>query len=83
MVNQDDGVDLLWLRSIRDAAFEPAKYVKDVGEAYKRSFLKRDTRPIVREEWKRLKEAEKKRKGNARERRNQHPHQLYRTSAIQ
>ena len=45
-------------REERDAVLERAKYLKEAGETYKRIFVKKDTHPAVREEWKRLKEAE-------------------------
>lgn len=49
-------------RSDRDAVLEGAKRLKEAGEMYKKIFIKKDTHPAVREEWKRLKEVEKREK---------------------
>ena len=49
-------------RNDRDAVLEVAKRLKEAGDIYKRIFIKKDTHPAVREEWKRLKEAEKREK---------------------
>lgn len=46
-------------REDRDAVLERAKHLKEAGETFKRIFVKKDTHPAVREEWKRLKDAEK------------------------
>lgn len=46
-------------REDRDAVLERAKRLKEAGETFKRIFVKKDTHPAVREEWKRLKDAEK------------------------
>ena len=43
----------------RDAVLERAIHLKGAGETFKRIFVKKDTHPAVREEWKRLKDAEK------------------------
>lgn len=49
-------------REVRDAVLERARGLKEAGESFKRIFIKKDTHPAVREEWKRLKEAEKREK---------------------
>ena len=46
-------------REDRDAVLERAKHLKEAGEIFRRIFIKKDTHPAVREEWKRLKNAEK------------------------
>ncbi len=46
----------------RDAVLDRAKQLKEAGDIYKRVCIKRDTHPAVREEWKWLREAEKKEK---------------------
>lgn len=46
-------------REERDATLAVAKHLKTAGERYKRVFIKKDVHPSVREEWRRLKEAEK------------------------
>ena len=43
----------------RDAVLERTKRLKNAGETFERIFIKKDTHPAVREEWKRLKDAEK------------------------
>lgn len=47
-------------REDRDATLGVAKHLKSAGERYKKVFIKKDVHPSVREEWKRLREAEKR-----------------------
>lgn len=46
-------------REDRDAVLQRAKHLKEAGEVFSRIYIKKDTHPAVREEWKRLKDAEK------------------------
>ena len=43
---------------IRDNTLEIAKKLKDLAEPYKKVYIKKDSHPEVRKEWKRLKDAE-------------------------
>ncbi len=45
-------------RNDRDAVLERAKRLKEAGDNYKKVSIKKDKHPAVREEWKRLREAE-------------------------
>lgn len=47
-------------REDRDAMLGLAKHLKTAGERYKKIFIKKDVHPTVREEWKRLRESEKR-----------------------
>lgn len=47
-------------REDRDATLAVAKHLKSAGERYKKVFIKKDVHPSVREEWKRLRESEKR-----------------------
>lgn len=46
-------------RNCRDAVLEKAKRLKTSGDNYSRIYVKKDTHPSVREEWRRLRNAEK------------------------
>lgn len=46
-------------RNARDAALDKAKKLKSSGDQYSRIYVKKDVHPSVREEWKRLRSAEK------------------------
>lgn len=47
-------------REDRDATLAVAKHLKSAGERYKKVFIKKDLHPSVREEWRRLRESEKR-----------------------
>lgn len=49
-------------RSVRDGVLERAVKLKDLQEPYKRIYIKKDSHPEVRKEWKRLKDAEEEEK---------------------
>ena len=51
-------------REDRDAVLDRAKQLKDAGERFNRIYVKKDIHPAVRDEWKRLKDAEKMEKEN-------------------
>lgn len=49
-------------REDRNAVLERVKHLKEAGEIFKLIFMKKDTHPAVREDWKRLKNAEENEK---------------------
>lgn len=49
-------------REVRDKILEKASALKESGEAYSRIYIKRDVHPSVRNEWKRLRDAERNEK---------------------
>lgn len=49
-------------RSVRDSILEKAMSLKNMNEPYKRIYIKKDSHPEVRKEWKRLKDAEEEEK---------------------
>ena len=52
-------------REARDALLEKAKALKEKEEPYKTVYIKKDVHPLVRQEWKRLKDLEKSEKEKA------------------
>lgn len=49
-------------KEVRDKILEKARALMEAGEGYSRIYIKRDVRPSVRAEWKRLRDAERKEK---------------------
>ena len=45
-------------KAIRDKVLDKAKKLKDLNDPYKKVYIKKDSHPEVRKEWKRLKDAE-------------------------
>lgn len=45
-------------KSVRDKILEKTMSLKNMNEPYKRMYIKKDSHPEVREDWKRLKDAE-------------------------